>query len=184
MSRLGGTRYAVIAATLGLIAPAIAEPLSLEWADQARDRKAIGGDPVYIRTLYCEEKQGPTACDMTVVVVSREFCPLVLQIYSFRTEANNLRAHRSGDVLNVEITDPHGVTKLRIGLMTDLIGQKIVQHASGVITFHAMGDEAVRASELIAFARNSKGMEKYPEHLEVDLHCSKVSVVAAKKDAK
>jgi len=53
--------------------------LVLEWADQARDRTAIFGDPVFMRTLYCDNKQGPIACDIIEVVLSRTICPLVVQ---------------------------------------------------------------------------------------------------------
>lgn len=177
-----------MAATMLLVASPVAHAQNLvvlEWADQARDRTAIAGDPIYIRSLYCEDKQGPIGCDMTVVVLTRAFCPVVVQGYSFRTGANDLSARRDGDVIEVQVRDVKGVTKLRIRMITDLIGQKIVQQASGAITFHAMGDEAVRSAELIAFSKNSGGrLDKYPENLEVDLRCSKVSVTAAKKDVK
>lgn len=179
-------RWAVLAAILLAALPSLAnaQNLVLEWADQARDRKAILGDPVYMRTLYCDAKQGAPGCTLVVVSVSRTICPLVVDNAVFMTEGENLRASRNGDSLELEFKDFRGVTKLRLGLMTDSIGQKIVQFGSGVITFNAAGDEAVRATELIAFTRNSKGLEKHPEHEAVDLNCSKLSVVAAKKAAR
>jgi hypothetical protein len=84
MLRTAAARWATIAGILTVLIPWTASAqagipeadlLVLEWADQARDRNAIRGDPVFQRSLYCEGKQGPIDCDMVVVVLSRTNCP-------------------------------------------------------------------------------------------------------------
>jgi hypothetical protein len=54
---------------LGIASPAAREaPLLVEWADHARDPKALIGDPVFMRTLYCIDTEW-SSCELIVVVI-------------------------------------------------------------------------------------------------------------------
>jgi hypothetical protein len=178
-------RRAILALLLAASAPVQARDLLvLEWADQGARRDTIALDPIYKRSLYCEMGQGPISCDMHVLMIGRGFCPLVTNIFYYKTEEGTLRAFRRGDRLEIDLVELKADTKLRITLKTDLIKQKIVDEASGVMVFRDYGDGKVHTAELAAFVKNSKGMESYPQTEEVELNCSKISVTAAKKAAK
>ena len=181
--------FVAFAAAWSIAKPAAALEV-LEWADHARDPKAIIGDPVYMRTLYCGDRQGSVPCTLITVRVARTSlggpggCPLLVEATEQSTEDGKLRVQRNGDTLEIEVDELKAQTRLRVRLMTDLINKKIVETASGVIVFKAMGDEPLHSTELVAYVKNSKGMEKYPEHAEVELNCSRLSVIAAKKTPK
>jgi hypothetical protein len=181
--------FVAFAAALSIAKPAAAVEV-IEWADHARDPKAIIGDPVYMRTLYCGDRQGSVPCTLTTVSVTRTSfggpggCPLLIEATVHGTEDGKLRVQRNGDTLDIEVDELKATTRLRIRLMTDLINTKIVEMASGVMVFKAVGEEPLVSTELVAYAKNSKGMEKYPEHAEVELSCSRLSVIAAKKTPK
>jgi hypothetical protein len=100
-------------------------------------------------------------------------CPLLVETSQYRTKEGTLRVHRDADTLDVEIDELANTTKFHVRLMTDLIGKKIVETASGLMVFKATGNAALRSSALVAYVMTSNGMEKYPEHIEVELDCSR-----------
>jgi hypothetical protein len=159
------------------------ELLLLEWADQGVQRDTIGNDPIYKRMLFCQPGAGPLACDMYVLAIGRQFCPLITDVLVYSTAARDLRAFRRGDNIEIDLVELKADTKLRLKLKNDNIGGKMVEQASGVMVFRPVGDEKVTTAELAGIVLNTKGMENYPQHAEVDLKCSKLSVTAAKKTA-
>ena len=59
----------------------------------------------------------------------------------------------------------------------------IVEEESGVIV-SKFGKDRMRATELVAYVKSTKGLEATREFSDVELNCSKLSVVAAKKAGK
>jgi hypothetical protein len=68
--------------------------------------------------------------------------------------------------------------------MTSSFGPKIVKQASGVIISKPTGEDRIVATELVAFVKNSKFHEKQREQMDIEMNCSKISVVAAKEAGK
>jgi hypothetical protein len=171
---------ALVAASVGR--PAAAQDLLiLEWADHARDPTSIIGDPVYKRLLSCKEAQGVVPCDLIVVAVFKGECPLHVDATAYKSGAGDLRVRRTGDTVDIEVDEVKATTRLRLALRTDSIAKKIVEEASGVMVFKPMENSRLRTAELVAYVRNSKGLEKHPEHAAVELGCSRMWVTAGKR---
>jgi hypothetical protein len=98
--------------------------------------------------------------------------------------SDGLRVSRRGDDVDIESDMPAVTQKLRIRLAQAKGGPTIVQQASGVRLSKPLGNERVRAIELVGLVQNTKGLEGSREFLDIDMMCSKVNFVATKQAGK
>jgi len=183
------------------------DALLVEWADHALDPEAIIGDPIYMRTLYCTPQEA--FCQLTVITIGRPMheepgrpgCPLFISTETFTTEAGQLRVLRTGDNLDLHVPNGPVTLRLRLNLMTSSAGPKIVKQASGELVSNPLDEERYSTKKLVAFVQDepdektppgaSPETRKLLEHLrksrhfvQVEMKCSKISVVATKEAAK
>lgn len=176
----------IVALLAGLVAGflpsnATAQGLFVEWADRPSNVEWMGSDPIFQRTLTCWRAGRRDICQLTVVTIGRKFCPAVLTADSFRTDTNDLKVSRTAKAVDLEFTDLSNTWSLHITLRGT---PPIVDQASGVVVTRAvLPENRLRSSELTALVRGSAGFDGR-EFAEVDLKCSKVAVVAAKRGAK
>jgi hypothetical protein len=178
--------YAVVALALDVSRPvAAADALALEWSDHARKPEAVEGDPVFMRTLSCKTRDSGS-CSLTTISVAHE-CPLVIRAHEYRTDDGTLKVQTRGDDVEIEMQDLGGVTTLKLRLYTTSTKRRIIEVASGVRVWKARNhrNEPVQAAtELVAYAKNTKGLEDLREYVHLDMHCSEIAVLAAKKVGK
>lgn len=172
-------------ATAACAASAVAaETLSVEWADEARSRQALAGDPVFQRTLACWSEGTGEVCELTVISILRDQCPALLGAASWRTDTGTLRVSRAANTMDIEAGGsglgggPHLLLHLVLDRRQSLA--PMVQEASGVLV---TAEDRVRSTELAALVRSTKGVDTR-EWTEVALKCSTIAVVAAKSQPK
>lgn len=158
-----------------------AENLFVEWADRPSNREWMVSDPVFQRTLSCWKEGRREICHLTVVTISRKFCPAVLIADSFRTDTNDLKVSRTDKAVDLEFTDLSNTWTLHLTLRGT---PSIVDQASGVVVTRAqLPQDRIRSSELVALVEGHDGFAGR-EFAEVELNCAKVAVVAAKRAPK
>ena len=167
------------------------EPLAVEWADHAKDTKALFGDPIFERALFCPQPQdGPMACRLAVVTIGHNIptsdsgCALIVQSHDYRTDEGRLKAFKRGNTIRLQLDDFAGTLTLNLEIKRTAPGLVIVEQASGVIVSKPIDGERTRATELVAFVQNTKGLEAAREWVEVDTKCSKVALIATKRTGK
>ena len=151
----------------------------VEWSDHPSKKDWMGSDPVFQRTLECWGT-GQT-CQLTVITIGRDFCPVVLHADSFRTDTGDLKVSHIGNAVDLQFTDLSNTWTLHLALRGN---PPIVDQASGVVVTKAMlPQDRVRSSELTALVEKHKWYAGR-EFAQVDLKCAEIAVVAAKRPAK
>ena len=176
-------RMLVLVATIFMVVSAQrseAQNLRLEWADHPANSELMDGDAVFQRTLSCWREDRREICKLTVITISRMFCPAVLFSDAFRTDTGDLKVTRVfANAIDLEFTDLSTTWTIHLKLTGG--DAPIVEEASGVVVTRAvLPADRIRSSQLVALVRGTPG---YPlrEFEEVDLKCAKVLVPAAKR---
>jgi hypothetical protein len=172
---------ASVAATFLMAVPTAAQAgdaLLVEWADTLRDPEWLPGNPVFQRSLYCASTQSRPVCKLTVITIGRAACPVVLTADSFSTADGDLDVRVAGDKVDIEYRESFSSWMLRLQLAKD---HTFVESASGSVTVRpGVPDATVRSTELVPFVSNHCP-RCGREWENVDLKCSQVAVVAAKR---
>ena len=159
------------------------DSMVLEWSDHPADPTFVA-DAVFQRTLSCRKEAGRDVCELSVITIGRKFCPAVLQADGFRTESGNLKVTRTVKAVDLEFTDLSNTWNLHLNLKSAAGSSPIVDQASGVVATKAvLPTDRIRSTALIALVQGTEGFAGR-EFADVNLKCSKIAVVAAKRDAK
>jgi len=179
----------LVAAAVGAPTPPFADRdvLTLEWAD--RDPEALGG-AVFVRKLYCRRwevfdvpRPGSVWCSLTTITVGR-ICPFWVIAAEYRPE-DGLKVERRGDDVDIEVDQVTEVTRFNVRLHTST---KKSPHRRGRIGRSYL--EAYRPERADArcgtrrLRAEHQGNGGLPRVSEVELNCSRIAVVAAKKSGK
>jgi len=162
-------------------APAADDFLLVEWADHPATAEARATNPFYQRTLFCRPASGAMSCELIVVTIgTAQRCPVQVIGNVYRT-GQDLVVTRRGNTILLEIDQPFQTMTFNV----QLSGSKnpIVESASGAVVSKPLPGEKIRTSEFVAFVQNATGAD-VREWVDVDLKCSKATVIAAKKAAK
>jgi hypothetical protein len=157
------------------------EYLLIEWADHPADAAASATNPFFQRTLFCRPATGTMSCELIVVTIGlAQRCPVQVIGNVYRT-GQDLVVTRRGNTILLEIDQPFQTMTFNV----QISGSKnpIVESASGAVVSKPLAGEKIRTSELVAFVKNVAGGD-FREWVEVDLKCSKATVIAAKKAPK
>ena len=158
---------------------AYAGNLLVEWSDQPSNPDWMPGRPVFLRTLNCVQVGKEDSCTLTVVTVSRLMCPTIVTADRFDTGSGNLKVVRTATEVTLEFTDISNRWNIHLALVGN---PTIVDTAAGVVVTAAQPPQGkIRSSNLEALA-NDKQMPSRG-FVDVDLNCSKISAVAAKRRA-
>jgi hypothetical protein len=164
----------------------VAEDLVLDWVDEARDPEFARG-AVFLRNLVCWTPNQGDACELTVITVGRNDCPVHLSASSYRTIDGSLAVSRSDSTVDLEfdgvsLAGPTHWT-LHLGVRRPAGALPFVERASGVVVTKPVlpGGDPIRSTALRGFVKETKGLD-IREWVEIELKCPRVAAVAAKRD--
>jgi len=179
MSLVAAARSGVLLLAILTSLPARAvDNLFVEWSDQAKDPKALMGNPVYQRTLSCVAAGSALSCELLVAMVGRN-CPMLVRPSSYSTLRGDLRIARFGDTVNIEADDGIYTTKLAVVLAKRSPTTVLAKQVSGFQISKPTGNDKIVATELVGFL--SRDGRFYGE---VDLGCSRMTIIATEGVAK
>ena len=115
------------------------------------------------------------------MAIGKKSCPVVLTADVFRTETGELRVSRTNQAVNLDFKDPSNNWTLHLVIHRDSSGAPLVEQASGaVVTRATLPNDRIRTTEIVGLVKSTPGLDMR-EFAEVELNCSKVAVVAAKR---
>ena len=162
----------------------LADDLVLDWADQLRDPEFARG-AVFLRNLVCWKPDQSQVCELTVITVGRNDCPVRLSASSYRTNDGSLAVSRSDSAMDLEfegvsLAGPTHWT-LHLQLRRAAGAPPVVEQAFGVVvTNPLLPSDPIRSTALDGLTKGTKDVD-YREWVEIELRCPKVAAVAAKR---